>query len=78
MRRCGSAALDLCLVADGTYDGYWERRLHIWDVAAGSAIIWGAGGRSSNLVGARAEYATGHITASNGRIHSDLVLAIGA
>lgn len=43
IRRCGSAAIDLCLVADGTYDGYWERKLMPWDVAAGLIIAERAG-----------------------------------
>lgn len=43
IRRCGSAAIDLCLVADGTYDGYWERKLMPWDVAAGVIIAERAG-----------------------------------
>ena len=38
MRRCGSAALDLCLTADGTFDGYWERHLKPWDMAGGAAV----------------------------------------
>lgn len=45
VRRCGSAALDLALVADGTYDVYWEQRLAPWDVAAGAALVIAAGGR---------------------------------
>jgi myo-inositol-1(or 4)-monophosphatase len=49
IRRCGSAAMDLCLVADGTYDGYWERKLRPWDIAAGIAIVRAAGGRVTNL-----------------------------
>lgn len=43
LRRCGSAAIDLCLVADGTYDGYWERKLMPWDAAAGVLIAAAAG-----------------------------------
>jgi myo-inositol-1(or 4)-monophosphatase len=46
VRRCGAAAVDLCWVADGTYDGYWERRLNPWDLAAGAAIVLAAGGRA--------------------------------
>jgi myo-inositol-1(or 4)-monophosphatase len=45
IRRCGSAAIDLCLVADGTYDGYWERKLMPWDLAAGALIAARAGAR---------------------------------
>lgn len=44
IRRCGSAAIDLCFVADGTYAAYWMRELSRWDTAAGAAIVLGAGG----------------------------------
>jgi myo-inositol-1(or 4)-monophosphatase len=77
IRRCGSAAIDLCLVADGTYDGYWERRLNLWDLTAGAAIVLGAGGRISDLSGARARLDSGQIVASNGAIHDALVGLIG-
>jgi myo-inositol-1(or 4)-monophosphatase len=43
VRRCGSAAIDMCMVADGTYDAYWERRLNAWDLAAGGLICECAG-----------------------------------
>ncbi len=48
VRRDGSAALDLALVADGVFDGFWERGLQIWDVAAGSLLVHEAGGRVVN------------------------------
>ncbi|MBV9947194.1 MAG: inositol monophosphatase, partial [Myxococcales bacterium] len=51
VRRCGSAAIDLCLVADGTYDGYWEKRLGPWDVAGGCAMVLAAGGRITGYSG---------------------------
>ena len=73
VRRCGSAAMDLCLVADGTYDGYWERRLHAWDVVAGSAIVLAAGGRITALDGGSPNYRIGHLCASNGHLHDELV-----
>ncbi|HEX7453616.1 MAG TPA: inositol monophosphatase family protein [Polyangiaceae bacterium] len=73
VRRCGSAALDLCLVADGTYDAYWERRLNAWDVMAGSALVLAAGGTVSALDGTPPDLSVGHILASNGRIHSQLL-----
>ncbi|AUX47449.1 inositol monophosphatase [Sorangium cellulosum] len=73
VRRCGSAAIDLCMVADGTYDAYWERRLHVWDVAAGSAIVRGAGGVITALEGGPPNYHIGHIVASNGLIHASIV-----
>jgi myo-inositol-1(or 4)-monophosphatase len=73
IRRCGSAALDLCLVADGTYDAYWERKLNVWDVAAGAAMVLGAGGNLTALDGSPANLAHGHILASNGKLHAELV-----
>ena len=73
VRRCGSAAIDLCMVADGTYDGYWERLLNAWDLTAGAAIVLGAGGRLSALDGGPARIDTGALVASNGRIHDALV-----
>lgn len=76
VRRCGSAAIDLCLVADGTYDGYWERKLKTWDLAAGSAIVMAAGGQLSSLDGGPARIASGNLVASNGLVHRDLVEAI--
>lgn len=72
VRRCGSAALDLCLVADGTYDAYWERRLNAWDVAAGAAILLAAGGKLTALDGGPVDLRVGHLIASNGRIHDQL------
>lgn len=70
VRRCGSAAVDLCLVADGTYDAFWERKLNGWDLCAGAAVVLGAGGRLSALDGGPADVRYGHIVASNGRIHT--------
>ncbi len=75
VRRDGSAALDLCYVAAGRFDGYWERKLHPWDVAAGLLIVDEAGGRCSDFAGGPPS-ASGHQTlASNGRIH-DAMLAV--
>ena len=73
VRRCGSAALDLCLVADGTYDAYWERRLNAWDLMAGSALVLAAGGTISALDGTPPDLSVGHILASNGQIHGELL-----
>jgi myo-inositol-1(or 4)-monophosphatase len=78
VRRCGSAALDLCLVADGTYDGYWENKLKVWDVAAGAALVVAAGGRVSDYVGDRADLTAGQVVATNGRVHDALVAELGA
>ncbi len=76
VRRCGSAAMDLAMVADGTYDGYWERRLHSWDMVAASAVLLGAGGTITSLDGGAPSYHAGYIAATNGRIHADLLAAI--
>jgi myo-inositol-1(or 4)-monophosphatase len=76
VRRCGAAALDLCLVADGTYDGYWERKLKAWDLAAGAAIVAGAGGRVSAYDGGPVDLRAGHVLASNGAIHDALIDAL--
>ncbi len=78
VRRCGSAAMDLCLVADGTYDGYWERKLKPWDIAAGMALVTGAGGRTSTFHDHPCDPAVGHVVATNGRIHGELLAALAA
>jgi myo-inositol-1(or 4)-monophosphatase len=78
VRRCGSAAIDLCFVGDGTYDGYWERKLHPWDIAAGSAIVLGAGGQLSSFDGMSPDLLQGHLVATNGKIHDALVRALQA
>jgi myo-inositol-1(or 4)-monophosphatase len=72
VRRCGSAAIDMCLVADGTYDAYWERRLNAWDLAAGAAVLLSAGGKLTALDGGRVDLTIGHLIASNGRVHGAL------
>ena len=76
IRRCGSAAIDLCLVADGTYDAYWERSLNAWDVMAGSALVLSAGGRLTALDGGVADLSVGHVLASNGHVHDELLKLI--
>jgi myo-inositol-1(or 4)-monophosphatase len=76
VRRCGAAAIDLCLVADGTYEGFWERQLHVWDVAAASAVVFGAGGVVTALDGGPPDYHKGSVVASNGLVHRALVEAI--
>jgi myo-inositol-1(or 4)-monophosphatase len=71
-RRLGSAALDLCFVACGWLDGYWERALHPWDLVAGAAIVLGAGGRVTDLDGNPFNGDTGRILASNGHLHEQM------
>jgi myo-inositol-1(or 4)-monophosphatase len=78
VRRCGSAALDLCLVADGTYDGYWERKLNPWDLAAGVALVRAAGGSVTGFTGESENLLpVGNIVATNGRIHDVLLRELG-
>ncbi len=72
-RRLGSAALDLCLVAKGAFDGYWERHLGAWDMAAGALIVVEAGGTVTNLLGGAFDPHGGQAVASNGAIHSELI-----
>jgi myo-inositol-1(or 4)-monophosphatase len=76
VRRCGSAAIDLCLVGDGTYDGYWERHLHVWDLAGAAAFALAAGAQITALDGSPPDYTVGHVIASNGRFHEALVAAV--
>ncbi len=76
VRRCGSAAIDLCMVADGTYDAYWERSLHVWDTIAASAIVLGAGGAVTALDGGPPDHHVGNVVASNARVHRALIAAI--
>jgi len=78
VRRCGSAAIDLCFVADGTYDAYWERKLNAWDAAAGAAVVLSAGGTLTALDGGPADLSVGHLLASNGRVHVALSSLISA
>jgi myo-inositol-1(or 4)-monophosphatase len=73
VRRDGSAALDLCYVASGRFDGFWELKLKPWDVAAGSLIVSEAGGMVSDFSGTRFSIHDDEIVASNGRIHGRLV-----
>jgi myo-inositol-1(or 4)-monophosphatase len=69
VRRCGAAALDLVLVADGTYDAYWEFLLQPWDMAAGAALVLAAGGVVSGFDGSACDVRTGACLASNGPLH---------
>lgn len=72
-RRLGAASLDLCLVASGAFDGYWERSLKSWDIAAGALIVTEAGGRVTDTRGGRFVSTAGEVVASNGAIHDMLV-----
>jgi myo-inositol-1(or 4)-monophosphatase len=77
IRRDGSAALDLCYVAMGRFDGFWERRLRPWDTAAGAAILAEAGGRLSRFDGGPFSIHVPEVVASNGRIHAEMLAVTG-
>ena len=69
IRRCGSAAIDLALIADGTYDIYWERHLQAWDMCAGAVLVEEAGGQLSTYEGKPADPRSGELVATNGILH---------
>ena len=76
VRRLGSAALDLCYVAAGRLDGFWEQRLHPWDMAAGALIVEEAGGRITNMSGQPFSPYGGDVLASNGHLHDQMLRVI--
>ncbi len=74
IRRLGSAALDLCYVAKGTYEGYYEMNLKAWDVSAGIIILNEAGGKVTSLSNNEYKlFEDKYIVASNNIIHDDLI-----
>lgn len=73
IRRLGSAALDLCYVAAGRFDGFWEQDLQPWDVAAGILIVREAGGRTSDFANGADPMAKKELLATNGRIHAAML-----
>ena len=73
LRRAGSAALDLCEVACGRFDAFWELRLGPWDVAAGILLVREAGGIVTDLEGRPAPVAHGPIVAGNPKMHAWLL-----
>jgi myo-inositol-1(or 4)-monophosphatase len=77
VRRDGSAALDLCYVAAGRFDGFWERGLKPWDTAAGVLILREAGGRATDYAGHEFDPFVEEIIASNGLIHDAMLRAFG-
>lgn len=73
VRRAGSAALDLCNVACGRYDGFWEFNLNPWDTAAGVLLVEEAGGKVTNFTGGPFEIISREVLASNGLIHPEFL-----
>lgn len=76
VRRLGSAALDLCWVAAGRFDGFWEYNLNPWDIAAGYLIVEEAGGRITNFNGAPYSIYDKQTLATNGAIHDQMLQLI--
>lgn len=76
IRRNGSAALDLCYLACGRVDGFWEFKLHAWDTAAASLIVREAGGKMSDFSGGEFSIWGEETLASNGLIHAEMLRAI--
>jgi myo-inositol-1(or 4)-monophosphatase len=73
VRRLGSAAIDLCYVAAGRFDGFWEMHLGPWDIAAGALIVAEAGGRVTATDGGPFSSRKGNVIASNGPLHDQLL-----
>ncbi|MEZ5925621.1 MAG: inositol monophosphatase family protein [Hyphomicrobiaceae bacterium] len=76
IRRCGAAAIDLAWVASGRFDGFWERRLSAWDVAAGALLVREAGGYVTDAAGGQNFLDSGDIVAGNPTIHKALLALI--
>lgn len=78
VRRAGSAALDLCSVACGRFDGFWEFNLNPWDTAAGVLLVEEAGGRVTDFTGGPFQIASRETLASNGLVHDALLAEFDA
>ena len=77
IRRFGAASLDLAYVAAGRLDGYWEKGLKPWDVAAGSILVREAGGFVTGMNGGKFDHMVGDIACGNEQIHKALVGLLG-
>jgi myo-inositol-1(or 4)-monophosphatase len=73
IRRAGAAALDLCYLAKGIFDGFWELKLSPWDTAAGSLMVKEAGGKVTDFSGKRFSIYQKNILATNGKIHNQMM-----
>ena len=78
LRRFGAASLDLAFVAAGRLDGYWERNLQPWDIAAGQIMVREAGGTISGMAGDDDPLKTGHVICGNEYVHGELVKILKA
>ena len=72
IRRLGSAATDLCYVACGKFEAFWEYGLHPWDIAAGIILVREAGGQASDFRGNETNYSGNEFIASNRSVHSEI------
>jgi myo-inositol-1(or 4)-monophosphatase len=77
VRRLGSAAVDLCFVACGRFEGFWEQNLNPWDTAAGLLILMEAGGKVTDFSGRPFDVDMKEILATNGRIHDAMLALVG-
>lgn len=77
IRRDGSAALNLCYVACGRFDGFWELDLKPWDIAAGALIVREAGGKVTAFSGGELDLYGNEVLASNGLLHEELLAVLG-
>ncbi len=77
VRRLGSAAIDLCWVACGRFDGFYEHKLQAWDSAAGFLMVEEAGGKVTDFAGKYYSVYQPHILATNGKIHDEMLAIIG-
>jgi myo-inositol-1(or 4)-monophosphatase len=73
VRRVGSTALCMAYVAAGRFDGFYERDLWPWDIAAGILLVEEAGGRVTDFHGAPVALSAGRLVASNGHIHAEML-----
>ena len=73
VRRPGAASLDLCYVAAGWYDGFWEIGLSPWDIAAGTLLITEAGGLVGDFLGEPSYLKTGNVVAGNPKVFAQLL-----
>jgi myo-inositol-1(or 4)-monophosphatase len=73
VRRAGSAALDLCYLAAGRYDAYWEFNLNPWDTAAGVLLVEEAGGKVTNFTGGPFNIDSREVLGSNTLLHDELL-----
>jgi myo-inositol-1(or 4)-monophosphatase len=77
VRRLGAAALDLCFIAMGRFEGFWEFGLQPWDICAGGLIVEEAGGRVSDWDGSPMPFSGHRVLATNGYIHDEMLEILG-